>query len=169
MNRYQNIMNASSPPVTTSSPVEVDDLLTAVVRDGFTLRYCNGPKLPSLVVGTYDWGAYVDLVVIRAIDDVVSARIPTAHVEDIFAPDVMVWLYAGDAESALKALLDLTHPEHPHAPTTPVPAPAALHVPAARQSPVTVRPPSALAARTRQIRLGAALLADTTEDPRETK
>lgn len=157
VHRYRHIMNASSQPVDTSFPAEVDDLLTAVVRDGFTLRYCNGLALPTLVIGTYDWGAYVDLVVIRAIDDVVSARIPTAEVADIFAPEVMVWLYAGGAERALKALLDLPHPTHPEAPTTPVPAPAALQIPAAREAPVTVRPPSALAAQARQLRLGAAL------------
>lgn len=162
-------MNASSQPAATSFPAAVDDLLAAVARDGFTLRYCNGSEAPTLMVGTYDWGAYIDLVVIRAIDDVVTARIPTAQVEDVFAPKVMVWLYQGDAEPALKALLDLPHPEHPDAPTTPVPAPAALRVPAARQAPVTLRPPSALAARTRQMRLGAALLADTTETPSEMK
>ncbi|NKQ55587.1 hypothetical protein HFP15_22135 [Amycolatopsis sp. K13G38] len=148
-------------PVDDPAGAEVDELLMAVTRDGFTLRYCNGPRQPTVIVGTYDWGDWVDLVVIRGIDDVVSARVLTASVTDVFAPELAVWVYVGEAKQALRALLDLPHPDHPQAPTTSAPAPRSLHVPVARQSPVTVRPPSALAARTRQMRLGAALLADT--------
>ncbi|WP_406692785.1 hypothetical protein REH65_14350 [Saccharopolyspora sp. ID03-671] len=158
-------MNSNHQPATF--PAEVDELLTAVARDGFTLRYCNGPHQPTLIVGTYDWGPFVDLVVLRGLDDVISARVPTADITDIFMPEVIVWLYASDARRALQALLDLPHPDHPQAPTKPAPAPPALHVPAARECPVTVRPPSALAARARRVRLGAALLADTTEVPSE--
>lgn len=168
VNRYRHVMNSNHQPADAPFPAEVDALLTAIARDGFTLRYCNGPRQPTLIVGTYDWGPFVDLVVIRDIDDVISARVPAADVSDIFTPEVIVWLYAGDAEQALRALLDLPHPEHPEAPTSPAPAPTALHVPTARQSPVTIRPPSALAARARQIRLGAVLLADTAEVPSET-
>ncbi|MBC3194028.1 hypothetical protein H7X46_23515 [Pseudonocardia sp. C8] len=161
-------MNSNHQPADAAFPPEIDELLTSVARDGFTLRYCNGPRQPTLIVGTYDWGPFVDLVVIRDLDDVISARVPTADVTDIFTPEVIVWLYAADAQRALQALLDLPHPEHPQAPTTSAPAPSALHVPAARQCPVTVRPPSELAARTRQVRLGAALLAETAEVPSET-
>ena len=146
---------------------EVDELLVAVTRDGFTLRYCNGLREPTLIVGTYDWGSWVDLVVIRAVDDVISARIPVTAGTEVFAPDTIVWAYVGDAEHALRALLELPHPDHPRAPTASVPAPRSLHVPAAREAPVTVRPPTPLAARARQIRLGAALLADTTENQTE--
>lgn len=160
-------MNSNHHSPDAASPAEVDELLTAVARDGFTLRYCNGPRQPTLIVGTYDWGPFVDLVVIRDIDDVISARVPTADVSDIFAPEVIVWLYAGHAEQALRALLNLPHPEHPEAPTRPAFAPPTLHVPAARQFPVTIRPPSVMAARARQIRLGAALLVDKTEVPSE--
>lgn len=168
VNRYRHVMNSSYQCADAPFPAEVDELLAAVARDGFTLRYCNGPRQPTLIVGTYDWGRFVDLVVIRDLDDVISARVPTADVTDIFTPEVIVWLYAADAQRALEALLDLPHPDHPQAPTTPAPAPSALHVPGARRCPVTVRPPSALAARARQVRLGAALLADTAEVPSET-
>ncbi len=121
---------------------EVDRLLTAIVRRGFTMRYCNGPQRPTLIVGTYDWNAFTDLVVLRGIDDVISARIPTAEVTNIFMPEVIVWLYASDAQQALQALLDLPPPKHPLAPTTRSSAPLAVHVPAARQAPVTIRPPA---------------------------
>lgn len=161
-------MNSSHQPADAPFPVEVDELLTAVARDGFTLRYCNGPHPPTLIVGTYDWGPFIDLVVLRDLDDVISARVPTADVTDIFTPEVIVWLYAADAQRALQALLDLPHPEHPQAPTTPAPAPTALHVPSARQSPVTIRPSSELTSRTRQARLGAVLLAEAAELPNET-
>ncbi|GAA5110328.1 hypothetical protein GCM10025762_18060 [Haloechinothrix salitolerans] len=165
MSRYRHLMNANNQPADVPFPAEVDELLTAVARDGFTLRYCNGTHQPTLIVGTYDWGPFVDLVVIRDIDEVISARVPTTDVTDIFTPEVVVWLYASNAQQALRALLELPHPWHPDAPTTPAPAPASLHAPAARQSPVTVRPPSAWAARARQLRLGAALVTDTAEIP----
>lgn len=165
LNRYRHVMNSNHQPA--AFPAEVDKLLTSVARDGFTLRYCNGPHQPTLIVGTYDWGPFVDLVVLRGLDDVISARVPSADVTDIFMPEVIVWLYAADAQRALQALLDLPHPDHPQAPTTSAPAPSALHVPAARECPVTVRPPSALAARARHVRLGAALIADTAEVPSE--
>jgi hypothetical protein len=147
---------------------EVDKLLVAVIRDGFTLRYCNGLREPTLIVGTYDWGSWVDIVVIRGIEDVTSARIPVVSGTDVFAPDTIVWAYVGEAERALRALLELPHPDHPQAPTVPVPAPRSLHVPAARGV-VTVRPPTALAACTRRVRLEAALFggpADTRADVR---
>lgn len=158
-------MNINHAPAEESFPAEVDELLIAIMRDGFTLRYCNGPHQPTLIVGTYDWGTVVDLVVLRGLDDVISARVPTAEVTDIFNPEVIVWLYASDAQRALQALLDLPHPDHPKAPTAPAPAPSRLQVPAARECPVTVRPSSESAARARDVRLGAALLADTAEIP----
>lgn len=139
----------------------VDELLVAVARDGFTLRYCNGVREPTVIVGTYDWGPWVDIVVIRGIDDVVSARIPFGDGTDIFAPETIVWAYVGDARRALRALLQLPHPEHPRAPVAPVPAPRALHVPAVRQAPITVLAPTAVTASARRTRLGDALLADT--------
>lgn len=135
-------MPSTDHAAATPCSVEVDRLLTAIVRRGFTMRYCNGPQRPTLIVGTYDWTAFTDLVVLRDIDDVISARIPTAEVTDIFTPEHIVWLYASDARLALQALLDLPPPEHPLAPTTRAAAPLAVHVPAVRQAPVTIRPPA---------------------------
>lgn len=161
-------MDSRNDYTCTASPAEVDELLASVARDGFTFRYCNGPSQPTVIVGTYDWGDFVDLVVIRGVDDVVTARVPTADVTDIFEPEMIVWLYAGHAQHALRALLDLPYPEHAQAPRTKSPAPLTLHVPAARHCPVTVRPPSPLAACARRMRLGAALLAGATELPKRT-
>ena len=135
-------MPSTDQPTEAPRTAEVDRLLTAIVRRGFTMRYCNGSQRPTLIVGTYDWGAFVDLVVIRGIDDVISARIPTAEVTDVFTPEVVVWLYASDAGRALRALLDLPPPQDPLAPTTRSSAPLVVHVPAARQVPVTIRPPA---------------------------
>lgn len=146
---------------------EVDKLLVAITRDGFTLRYCNGAQQPTMIVGTYDWGSWADIVVIRGIDDVISARIPITADTDMFAPHTMVWAYEGKAQHALRALLDLAHPDHPQAPTAPVPAPPALHVRAALEAPITIRSPTAATASTRQIRLTAALPTDTAESQTE--
>lgn len=135
-------MRSTDQPAEAPRATEVDRLLTAIVRRGFTMRYCNGPRRPTLIVGTYDWAAFTDLVVLRGIDEVISARIPTAEVTDVFTPEVIVWLYASDARRALQALLELPPPQHPLAPTTRSSAPLAVHVPAARQVPVTIRPPA---------------------------
>jgi hypothetical protein len=122
-------------------PTIVEELLVDVVADGFVL-YCCGPKAaPYALVTCHDWDHYacVDLVTVRDFDRVVTARVPTRGVVDIFAPVVVVWAYEGPPQPALRALLALVHPAHPahpEAPTLEYPAPAGLHVPRSRQRPM---------------------------------
>jgi hypothetical protein len=65
----------------------VEELLVAVVADGFTL-YCCGPKTaPNALVAFYEWDGCVDLLTIRDFDRVTMARVPTTRdAVDIFAP-----------------------------------------------------------------------------------
>lgn len=64
---------------------------------------------------------------------------------DLFNPEFVVWAYEGAAECAVRALLNLVHPQHPHVPTTVFPAPRSLHIPRYAQRPMTIRlPPSAM-------------------------
>jgi hypothetical protein len=59
----------------------------------------------------------VDLRTIKDFDRVVTARVPTqGRNVDIFAPEVVVWAYEGPPQYAMRALLELVHPEHPDAP-----------------------------------------------------
>ncbi len=134
-------------------PPAVEELLVDVAADGFTL-YCCGPKTaPHALVATYEFDLYVDLLTIRDFDRVTTARVPTRDPVDIFAPQVVVWAYEGPPQLALRALLDLVHPEHPDAPIADYPAPASLHVPRAQQRPMTIRLPSPSRARVRAARL----------------
>ncbi|MGH8410380.1 MAG: hypothetical protein ACRERT_04030 [Pseudomonas sp.] len=120
----------------------MEELLAAVAGDGFTL-YCCGPKAaPNALVACYEWNRYVDLLSIRDFDRVITARVPKHGRVDIFPPEVVVWAYEGPPQPALRALLDLMHPDHPDAPTAAYAAPASLHVPRDQQRPMTMRPPS---------------------------
>ncbi|MGH3530222.1 MAG: hypothetical protein ACRDQ6_23440, partial [Pseudonocardiaceae bacterium] len=65
--------------------------------------------------------------------------------------------YEGPPQQALRALLELVHPAHPDAPITDYPAPAGLHIPRARQRPMTIRPPAPGRTRMRTQRLATAM------------
>jgi hypothetical protein len=138
-------------------PSEVQRLLLDVVADGFIL-YCCGPRAaPRALVASYQWQDYLDLVTIRRFDRIITARTPTPqHTRvDLFAPQEVVWAYEGPPQQALRALLDLLPPHHPHAPTDPYPAPPALHIPRAEQRPMTIQLPPPGRAGTRAARLTA--------------
>ncbi|MGQ0717619.1 MAG: hypothetical protein ACT4NP_09950 [Pseudonocardiales bacterium] len=135
-------------------PPVVERLLLDVVADGFTV-YCCGPRAaPTALAASYEWSDYVDHVTIRRWDHVTAARIPKLGRVDVFAPEVVVWVYQGPAECTLRALLTLVHPQHPEAPTGVYPAPRSLQVPRHDQRPMTIRLPSADRAGVRAARLG---------------
>ena len=101
-------------------PPVVERLLLGVVHDGFVLYCCGGRAEPSALVASYEWEHHVDLVVIRGADRVTAARVLKGAGVDVFAPEVVVWAYQGCAEWALRALLDLVHPRHSDAPSSPI-------------------------------------------------
>lgn len=140
-------------------PPEVERLLLGVVEDGFVLYCCGGRTEPSVLAASYEWEHYVDTVVIRGMDRVTAARVPNGEGADVFAPEAVVWAYQGDAEWALRALLDLVHPLHPDAPIVVHPAPRSLHIPRGEQRPLTIRLPSSGRAGVRAARLAAAMTA----------
>ncbi|MGH3693475.1 MAG: hypothetical protein ACRDRX_05675 [Pseudonocardiaceae bacterium] len=143
-----------------SLPAGVEELLLDVVADGFT-RYCCGPKVaPTALLACYQWPGCVDLFTVRDFGRVITARVPTlGRRVDIFAPEVVVWAYEGAPQHALRALLDLVHPEHPDAPTVSYPAPAGLRVPRAQQRPMAIQLPRPGRARVREQRLASAITA----------
>jgi hypothetical protein len=142
-----------------SLPAEVERLLCEVVADGFVV-YCCGPKAaPFALVAAYQWENYVDLVTIRCFDRVTTARVPAPHHGrvDVFTPEVVVWAHEGPPQWALRALLDLIHPQHPDAPASVHPAPPSLHIPRVEQRPMTVQLPPPGRAGSRAARLAAAM------------
>ena len=142
-------------------PPEVEGLLLDVVADGFVV-YCCGPKAaPSALVACYQWNNYVDLITIRRVDRVTTARVhaPQRGRIDVFAPETVVWAYEGPPQCALRALFDLVHPDHPAAPRSAYPAPPSLHISRAEQRPTTVRLPPPRHAGMRAVRLTAAMAA----------
>ncbi|MGH3803752.1 MAG: hypothetical protein ACRDTD_27195 [Pseudonocardiaceae bacterium] len=139
-------------------PTAVEELLVEVAADGFTLHCCGPKTAPNALVGSYEWAHYIDVLTIRNFDRVITARLPKRGDRiDIFAPEVVVWAYEGPPQQAIRALLDLVHPDHPDAPTTDYPAPVSLHVPRAQQCPMTIRPPSPARATVRAARLTTAM------------
>lgn len=139
---------------------ELEELLIDVVADGFAVYCCGTRATPNALVACYEWTHHLDLVTIRDFDRITTARVPKSGEVDLFAPEVAVWAYEGPPRQALRALLDLPHPTHPHAPTSAFPAPPALHIPRAQQRPMTIRLPSPDRARSRATRLTTAMEAD---------
>ena len=68
-----------------------------------------------------------------------------------------MWAHEGPPQRALRALLDLTHPQHPDAPARVHPAPPSLCVPRVEQRPMTIRLPPLGRAGRRVARLAAAM------------
>jgi hypothetical protein len=142
---------ASLPPV-------VEGLLLDVVADGFVLYCCGDRAAPHALVASYAWEHCVDLVTIQDFTRITTARVPKQGT-DIFAPEVMMWVYQGPPQQALRALLNLVHPAHPDAPTVEYPAPPGLHVPRAQQRPMTIRLPPPGRAGARAARLATEMTA----------
>ncbi|MGH3974581.1 MAG: hypothetical protein ACRDS9_14815 [Pseudonocardiaceae bacterium] len=139
----------------TELPPGVERLLLDVVADGFTV-YCCGPRsAPTALAASYEWGDYVDHLIIRNYDRVTAARVPKLGRVDVFAPETVVWAYEGPAEHTMRALLNLVHPQHPDAPASLYPAPRSLYVPRHQQRPMSIRLPSAGRAGVRAARLGS--------------
>ncbi len=138
-------------------PAVVEQLLVEVANDGFTLVCCGPRSAPHALLATYTWAHYVDLLTIADFDRVTTARVPIDAAVDLFAPEVVVWAYEGPPQSALRALLELVHPDHPQAPTTAYPAPARLRVPRTRRRPMTIQPPTPARAGVRAARLAIAI------------
>ncbi|HET9254072.1 MAG TPA: hypothetical protein VFO16_02575 [Pseudonocardiaceae bacterium] len=138
-------------------PPAVEELLTALVDDGFVLYSCGDRTAPHALAVSYDWQHYLDMVTIRDFDRITTARIPKRDALELFAPEVVVWAYEGPPEYALRALLNLVHPTHPDAPAAEYPAPPSLRIPRAKQRPMTIRLPSPERANARAARLAAAM------------
>ncbi len=136
-----------------SLPPVVEGLLLDVVADGFVVYCCGDRAAPNALVASYEWEHCIDLLTIHSFDKITAARVPKRGTVDIFAPEVVVWAYEGPPQQALRALLDLVHPAHPDAPTAEYPAPLSLHIPRAKQRPMTIRPPSPGRAGIRATRL----------------
>jgi hypothetical protein len=151
------------PGTQVALPPAVERLLGDIVDDGFVLHCCGARAAPTALVASYEWPGYVDVLVTRDFDRVTTARVLKRGKVDVFAPEIVVWAYEGPAEPALRALLNLVHPQHPDAPTTGFPAPRSLHVPQHEQRPLTIRPAAPDRAGSRAIRLAAAMTASAAE------
>jgi hypothetical protein len=81
---------------------------------------------------------------------------------DVFAPEVVVW-YEGPPRWALRALLELVHPQHTNAPTGAYPAPTSLYIPRAEQRPTAIRFPPPGRAGIRAARLATAMAISRSE------
>jgi hypothetical protein len=135
--------------------IDTDELLSEFARDGFSLYLCGGRTQPTVIVGVYEWEDYVDIVNIRGENRVTAARVPRSENLDIFAPETIVWLYQGNVDLTLKAMLTLVHPDHPDAPHTTHAPPNDLHVPRVEQRPLTIRRADPHQAAARAVRLAA--------------
>ncbi|WP_146108280.1 hypothetical protein V5P93_006411 [Actinokineospora auranticolor] len=147
-----------SQPCEQSQPTElseIDDLLRAVVADGFTVYLCGGHDRPEAIVATYAWEHHVDFVVIKDAHEVTAARSRQVRDWDVFTADTVVWSYQGHARWALRAILDLLPPEHPDAPKDDYPAPPGVRIDPSFLGSVSVRTPRPGLVARRAMRLRA--------------
>lgn len=116
------------------------EVFAAVKNAGFTVYCCGDRYAPHVLVATYAWDGYVDVINIRGINHATAARIPQYDGLDIFAPSRAVWHYVGALEPTAAAMLRLPAPNHLDAPTTTYPAPLTLFVASHEQRPMTIKP-----------------------------
>ncbi len=138
---------------------EVEQLVQALVDDGFVRYHCGRPGDTVALVASYDWPTCVDIVMIPDFDRVIAARVPRDPQVpvDVFAPETVLWMWAGPAQPTLRRLFNLVHPDHPDAPWQRQPAPQALSIPRAQQRPTRIKLPTPEQAMVRTRRLAAAL------------
>jgi hypothetical protein len=134
---------------------DTEELLWEFAGDGFSLYFCGGRTQPTVIVGAYEWEDYIDIVNIRGENRVTAARVPRRGKVDLFNPEAIVWLYQGNIDPTIRAMMKLVHPDHPDAPVAAHPPPDDLHVPRAEQRPLTIRPADLSRAAVRAVRLAA--------------
>ncbi|WP_154663731.1 hypothetical protein [Saccharomonospora iraqiensis] len=78
-------MTSDHQPTDTALPAGVDELFTVAAHDGVIWRFCNGPRQPTLIAGTDDWG-FVDPAVLRGLDNVLGAFMPGLGRHGHFTP-----------------------------------------------------------------------------------
>jgi hypothetical protein len=119
---------------------EIYDAFAAMKKAGYSHYCCGDRRAPHILVSTYDWGGYIDLINMRGADRVTAARLPKYDGLDIFAPIRAVWHYMGALEHAVAAIRRLPPPQHPNAPIAAYSAPLTLFVSTHEQRPMTIRP-----------------------------
>ncbi|MGW3471135.1 hypothetical protein ACWDKQ_22360 [Saccharopolyspora sp. NPDC000995] len=124
------------------SRTEVDELLSALRRQGGVL-YVFGPKDgPELLAHVFQWPTCADVVILRGEDDATAYRTPTLTDTDVFAPVLVSWQYHSTAVWTLRAALTLPQPGHVHAPIAVLRPDPLCFLPADIGRPITIRPTS---------------------------
>lgn len=118
---------------------ELYEAFATIQNSQFTLYCCGDKRKPYVLVASYEWDDYIDVINIRGGDLVTAARLPKSDDLDIFAPSRAVWHYAGNLVPTLAATLRLPPPHDPDAPTAVYPAPLSLFVPSCERRPMAVR------------------------------
>ncbi|MGW1682612.1 hypothetical protein [Saccharopolyspora sp. NPDC002376] len=145
----------------------VTALLREVANDGFTFHLCGTPE-PIVLVASYYWDSYVDLLKITGPDQVTAARAVRGENFNVFQPPAVVWAFGNDAEPTLRALLDLDHPDHPNQPDQPFPTPRVLVTADDMQCSVRLKPPEPSKVGRRERRLLLPLTKTTARDSSRT-
>jgi hypothetical protein len=119
---------------------ELDLLLDEVGRRGFTWhQFRVNHHGPEVLAGVLRRPSCVDVLVLTGPDTAHAYRIPADAETDIFAPQQVLWWYAGNSPVwTARAILALPSPDDRNAPKTRLRAPAVLRLHGSR-APVRVR------------------------------
>lgn len=117
----------------------VEVLVRALLADGFTGHCCGPQDDPLAMIFVYEWRDHLDVVTMHQDGSAAAARL-VKPADALDPPDTALWVWAGEMDRAVWALLELAHPDDSDAPApvVPVPTPAALRAPRGDQQPMHV-------------------------------
>jgi hypothetical protein len=138
----------TSVPSTEDAGVAVtrltlDDALDELRRRKSWTMHLFGPdkKRPVLIAAVRQWPECADVLLLESEDKATAYRTPRAPGVDPLTPSVVTWVYSAPALWTLRAVLTIAPPDHPDAPSSPIPAPPACRVSPELHKPRTIRPP----------------------------
>ena len=118
----------------------MDSLLDELGRRRYLIHAFRSDRDgPEILAGIHRWGDCADVVVLLHDRRATAYRVPTPPGTDSFSPQQVFWWYSATAVWTLRALLALTPPGQPGAPTSLTDAPPGIGVPATDRIPVRIR------------------------------
>lgn len=126
---------------------DADEVLAELTRQRrWVARYYGGRLAPRLIAFAYVWqgASCADVLLLRGEHDATAYRTPCDAHTDILRPELVCWSYHATEDAtaiwAMRAVLTIPPPTHPHAPFRLYPAPAGCRVPDTEERPLVIRP-----------------------------
>lgn len=107
---------------------ELDPYLKELTARGWTHFYFPNREKPVAIASAFWHTDCVDVVQIFDRADAFAYRAVLTRRDTLFAPDLVLWTYGGDAVWTVRQTMTLPTPGEPDAPTQPLPPPPMVRV-----------------------------------------